>query len=130
MRAAHVPEGSAVMDSKVYRRVTDSVTEARYLVAVLNAPALEKVFRACRTSGRDFHKNPWRAVPIPAWDAGKDAHRQLAALASRAERAVGTMDLPAGQVAASRRIRAQLAEDGTLAEIDALVRNILPDHAT
>ena len=130
MRAAHIPEGLAVMDSQVYRRATDSVTEARYLVAVLNAPALEDAFRACRTSGRHFHKNPWRSVPIPTYDAGNRAHRQLAALASRAERTVAAMDLPAGQVAASRRIRAQLSEDRTFAEIDALVSDILPKHAT
>ena len=129
MRAAHLPEGMAVLDSKIYWRNTGSVSEARYLVAVLNAPVLEEAFRASRTSGRDFHKNPWRAVPIPAWDAGNRAHRKLAALALRAERMVGRMDLPAGQVAASRRIRAQLAEDGTLAEIDTLVREILPNHA-
>ena len=130
MRAAHIPDGMAVIDSKLYRRTTDSVTEARYLVAVLNAPVLEAAFRACRTSGRDFHKNPWRAVPVPAWDAGNRAHRQLAALASRAERTVGMMDLPAGQVAASRRIRAQLVANGILTEIDALVRDILPNHVT
>ena len=130
MRAAHLPGGRAVMDSNVYRRAMDSVTEARYLVAVLNAPALEDAFRACRTSGRHFHKNPWRVVPIPAWDAGNRSHQRLAALASQAERAVGAMDLPAGQVAASRRIRAHLAEDGTFAKIDALVRDILPNHAT
>ena len=130
MRAAHIPAGLAVLDSKVYRHVTTSVAEARYLVAVLNAPALEDAFRVCRTSGRDFHKNPWRAIPIPAWDAGNGAHQRLAALSSRAERTVGAMDLPTGQVAASRRIRAYLSEDGTLAEIDALVRDILPNHAT
>ena len=130
MRAARITEGMAAINSNVYRRAMDNITEAQYLVAVLNAPALEEAFRACRTSGRDFHKNPWRAVPIPAWDAGNRAHQRLAALASRAERTVGAMDLPAGQVAASRRIRAQLAEDGTFAKIDALVRDILPNHAT
>ncbi len=129
MRAARVPEGMAVVDSKLYRRSMGTVAEARYLVAVLNAPALEEAFRACRASGRDFHKNPWRAVPIPAWKAGDGAHQRLAALAARAEKIVGAMDLPAGQVAASRRVRARLAEDGTLTEIDALVRAILPDHA-
>ena len=129
MRAAHIPEGLAVMDSQVYRHAMESVTEARYLVAVLNAPSLEAAFRASRTSGRHFHKNPWRAVPIPAWDAGNRAHRQLAALTSRAERTVETMDLPAGQVAASRRIREQLVANGILTEIDALVRDILPNHA-
>ena len=131
MRAARITEETkAVMDSNVYWRVVGSVTEARYLVALLNAPDLEAAFRACRTSGRHFHKNPWRAVPIPAWEAGNHTHRRLAALAARAERTVGAMDLPDGQVAASRRIRAQLAEDGTFAKIDALVRDLLPNHAT
>jgi len=130
MRAARIQEGMAVMDSNVYWRTMESVTEAQYLVAVLNAPTLEEAFRACRTSGRHFHKNPWRAMPIPAWDAGDRTHRRLAALALRAERTIGAMDLPAGQVAASRRIRTRLAEDGTFAELDALVREILPNHAT
>ena len=40
------------------------------------------------------------------------------------------MDLPAGQVAASRRIREHLADDGIFAKIDELVRDILPNHAT
>lgn len=130
MRAAHLPAGMAVLDSNIYWRKTGSVREACYLVAVLNAPVLEEAFRACRTSGRHFHKNPWRAVPIPAWDARNRAHRQLAALALRAERTVGRMELPVGQVAASRRIRLQLTEDGTFARIDGLVRGILPNHAT
>ena len=66
MRAARIPEGTkAVMDSNIYRRVVGSVTEARYLVAVLNAPALEEAFRACRTSGRHFHKNLPRASSTP-----------------------------------------------------------------
>ena len=128
MRAAHVPEGIAVMDSKVYRRPVDSVAEARYLIAVLNAPALEEAFRVCRTSGRSFHKNPWRSVPVPAWSADDRTHRQLSELALSAEGTVKTMNLPAGQVAASRRIREQLLADGILAEIDALVKDILPGH--
>ena len=130
MRAARIIEGMAVMYSNVYRRTMDSVKEAQYLVAVLNAPSLEVAFLACRSSGRDFHKNPWQALPIPAWDADNGAHQELAAFASRAERTVRDMDLPTGQVAASRRIRRQLADDGTFAEIDALVRIILPHHAT
>ena len=128
MRAAHIRANIAAMDSKVYRREMDSVMEARYLVAVLNAPSLEKAFRASRTSGRDFHKNPWRSVPIPAWDEGNGVHQDLAALAELAEETVEKMDLPAGQVAASRRIREQLTEDGTFGEIDSLVGRLLPKH--
>ena len=131
MRAARMQEGNAVMDSKVYRRPTDSVTEARYLVAVLNAPALEEAFRVCRTSGRDFHKK----------SVGDQCRFQPGMLAiacisnsrhwhAHAERTVRTMDLPVGQVSASRRIREQLVADGTMAEIDVLVREILPNHVT
>ncbi len=107
-----------------------SITEARYLVAVLNALALKTAFRACRSSGRHFNKDPWRAVPVPAWDADDPAHQRLAGLASRAEGIVAEMALPTGQVAASRRIRERLAEEGVFGEVDALVREILPDHVT
>ena len=37
-------------------------------------------------------------------------------------------ELPARQIAASRRVREQLTEDGTFKEIDTLVRVILPEH--
>ena len=128
MRAAHIRQGLAVTSSGIYRRPMGSIEEARYLVAVLNAPSLEKAFRLCRTSGRHFQKAPWRSVPIPAWDEGNSIHRDLAALAELAEETVAAMDLPGGQVAASKRIRERLAEDGTSAEIDSLVRVILPKH--
>ena len=129
MRAALVGAGTAVMDSGVYWRAVSSAAEARYLVAVLNAPALGEAFRVSRTSGRHFHKGPWRAVPVPAWDAENEAHAGLAALALRAERTVARMELPDGQVAASRRIRDLLAARGVLAAIDGIVREIGPDHA-
>ena len=128
MRAARLDAGSALIDSKVYRLVVASLEEARYLTAVLNAPALEAAFRACRTSGRDFHKNPWQAVPVPAWQPANQTHRQLAQLAAQAESAVATMQLPAGQIAASKRIREKLAGKGIFAQIDSLARIILPDH--
>ena len=128
MRAAHVSAGMAAMGSTMYRRTVDSVTEARYLVAVLNAPCLEKAFLQSRRSGRHFHKNPWRFVPIAAWDEGNSIHQDLAVLAQLAEETVVTMDLPGGQVAASRRIRERLTENGILGKIDSLVRRILPKH--
>ncbi|MCY4324743.1 MAG: hypothetical protein OXC81_01805, partial [Betaproteobacteria bacterium] len=128
MRAARLDADSALIDSKVYRLVVASLEEARYLTAVLNAPVLEAAFRACRTSGRDFHKNPWQAVPVPAWQPANQTHRQLAQLAAQAESAVATMQLPAGQIAASKRIREKLAGNGIFAQIDSLARIILPDH--
>ena len=128
MRAAHVRAGMAAIDSKVYRRVVSGVSEARYLVALLNAPSLEKAFRACRTGGRDFHKNPWKCVPIPAWDKRNGIHGDLAASARLAEKTVAEMELPRGQVEASRRVRERLAENGVFGRIDSSVRQILPNH--
>ena len=130
MRAAYVPNGMAVIDSGIYRRAMSTVAEARYLVAILNASTLEEAFRAARTSGRDFHRNPWRAIPIPSWDANNPIHKKLAALTLQAEKTVRTMGLPTNQKAASKRIREQLEKDGISAEIDALVRKVLPDHTT
>ena len=129
MRAACISKDMVVMDSKIYRRIMGSIEEAHYLTAVLNAPILEKAFRACRTSGRDFHKNPWRAVPVPAWNAGNRTHQQLAELASQAEESVRNMTLPDNQIAASRRIREQLAQNGLFAKINTLAGKILPDHS-
>ena len=130
MRAARVPADKMVMDSKNYYRVATSAAEARYLVALLNAPALQAAFHFSRGSGRDFHKNPWRAVPIPRYDAADPNHRKLAKLAQQAEKIAEAMELPSGQVAASRRIRERLASDGITSEIDKLARSLLPDHIT
>ena len=73
MRAAVVREGEAVMDSGIYRRPVASVLEARFLTAILNAPALTETFKFFRESGRDFMKTPWKSVPIPAWDESNRA---------------------------------------------------------
>ena len=130
MRAACIQVGTAVMDSKVYWRRMESRSEARYLVAVLNTPCLEKAFRDARTSGRDFHKSPWKNVPIPTYDEGSDIHRELSEWGEKAERTVKSMNLPTGQRAASNRIRKRLAEDGAFSEINKLVNEILPHHVT
>ena len=130
MRASCIQFGAAVMDSKVYWRRMSSPSEARYLVAVLNAPYLEKAFRDARTSGRDFHKSPWKNVPIPTYDEGSNVHGELSEWGEIAEKTVREMTLPTGQRAASNRIRKRLAEDGTFSEINKLVKEILPHHVT
>lgn len=130
MRAACMQAGAAVIDCGIYRRRMDSHAEASYLVAVLNAPSLEKAFRSARTSGRHFSKTPWENIPIPQWDKKNDVHKELSSLGETAEKIVREMELPTGQIAASKRIRKQLSEDGTFDEIDAQVKQILPRHVS
>ena len=128
MRAARMRESEAIIDSKVYYAVIRNITEARYLVAVMNAPSLGMAFKQNRGSGRDFHKSPWTSIPIPSYDKNNKNHRTLATLAKQAEKIVEAMDLPDGQIAASKKIREQLDKNGISVKIDVLVRNILPDH--
>ncbi len=130
MRAARFKARTAVMDAKIYRRTVSSAAEAHYLIAILNAPCLEEAFRQSRTSGRDFHKNPWRSIPIPLYSHSNTVHTQLAALAAQAEQTVAVMNIPpqTGQIAASKQIRQHLTSAGILHEIDQRVRILLPDH--
>ena len=102
MCATHIREGESIMDSRVYYVVMGSLAEVRYPVAVMNAPSLGMAFKHSRGNGLDFHKSPWKSVPIPAYDR---IHRVLATLAKQAEKVVEGMEFPGGQVVASKRIR-------------------------
>ena len=133
MRGSRTEPSIGIVDKSVYYFTTQSSQEAAFLTALLNAPALQRAYKECRTSGRHFDQNPWRAVPIPRYDARNPVHRELARLCTRAER-IGKEWLEEGstrygQVAASSRIRSLLHERGIFAAIDQRVAVILPDHA-
>ncbi len=134
MRGCRIMEGTAILQDTTYRLRTESAEEAAFLVAVLNAPALERAFCQSRTSGRDFQKSPWRSVPVPAFDPDNSVHEQLAQAAVEAERSIQSLfqtegeDLPRSQVSLSKRIRSRLKDDGVFDRLNALVAQILPAH--
>ncbi len=133
MRAARMVPGRAVLDSGIYHYQARVVGEAAYLVGILNAPSLNAAFVESRTSGRHFHKNPWRKVPIPMFDPDNETHRAIAALAVRAEKIAKATLLAnpgRGQVAISKRIRLALSEAGVLEQLDDAVRIVLPLHVS
>ena len=115
------------------RGVVQTLAEAAFLTSLLNAPFLARAFLESRASGRDFHQNPWRAIPIPRYDATDPVHRDLARLCDRAERVasdwLSQQNRSYGQIAASARIRALLDERGIFAAIHRAATAILPDHA-
>lgn len=91
--------------------------------------------RQSRGSGRHFHQNPWRKVPVRRYDPDNTDHVALATLAERAEEIaeawLASPDAQAdrrGQVALSSRIRKLLREEGVFGEIDRMVRRILPQQ--
>ena len=134
MRAARVARAGCVIDSGLYHFTASSEDEAAYLVAVLNAPSLRRAFKECRSSGRHFHLHPWSKVPVARFDRRRAQHRKLAALALRAEGEIRNLtevvnSPPNRNVGSSSRARAHLASTAVQAEIDELVRGILPEQA-
>ena len=129
LRAAVCAE-PIVFEHGLYWLPLRSATEAHYLAAVLNAPALDAAFSWVRKTDRHFDTRIWTAVPIPRYAARDPLHRELSALGMRAAKAArnarDARDPAARQIKLSAAIRAALTEDGALAEIDRAVRKLLP----
>jgi len=136
MRASRFSPGDGIIDYTLFRFIADSAEEAAYLVALLNAPSLNDAFVQSRTSGRHFQLNPLRKVPIRRFDSGNPRHRALAQLTEKAEVVTEEwLSQSSSEVARltqrglSSRIRELLSAKGIFAEIDRIVREILPDQA-
>ena len=139
MRGCRCPPRSTIIDNGLYHAAFQTAEEAAYLVALLNTPVLERAFKESQTSGRHFHLNPWRCVPIPKYDPTNVLHMELAGLALAAEETAHTLlmemqynlnegqTLP-GQVALSRRIRDCLQDNGITDQLDVAARRLLPDQ--
>ena len=132
MRAARVAPRTTIFEDTIYYWQARSDGEAAFLVGLLNAPGLRRAFAEARTSGRHFDKNPWRSVPVPRFDPDAPAHRAVADLARKAERAaarcVAALEHGTGQLATSNTIRDALATNGLFDSLDAAAGDILPDH--
>ena len=134
LRAAR-QRGPLIVNDACYWMSVSTAAEAAYLVALLNAEALQPAYRATRRSDRDFHTHFWHEVPIPRYEDHVGLHRKLARLGQHVEEAAATVrdGLPlegAGQVKVCAEIRAELARIGLTRRIDELVRELLPHHTT
>ena len=137
MRACRLRPGEAIIDATLYYFVAASASEAAYLVTLMNAPCLNDAFVQSRESGRDFHQHPWRKIPILKYDNKNSSHVKLAKLGAKAEKVASSWlsdpevtSLSLGQVGLSSRLRDLLKNKGIFAEIDDIVRKILPDQAS
>jgi hypothetical protein len=130
LAAARVDDPNIVIDHTLYWAAASSEEEARYLTAVLNSPALGAMVRPLQARGehnpRHFDKYVWK-LPIPLFDETQQLHRDLAALALRAEAVAGNVELPPGVRFESwrRRIREALSSEGVAGELDAAVGHLL-----
>lgn len=130
LAACRISDQTAVIDHKLYWAPTDTLSEARYLTAVLNSDALVRGVERLQARGqhnpRDFDMHVF-AVPFPIFDAESEMHRRLADLAERAEAVAVATDLDsAWQFQKARRAtREALAADGVSTAIDLLVEELL-----
>ncbi len=77
LAAAVIQDHAGVIEHKLYWARAETLDEARYLVAVLNAPVLSELVRPYQSVGafgaRDFDKYVWRS-PIPSFDTHHPLH--------------------------------------------------------
>jgi hypothetical protein len=130
LAAARIEDQRAIIDHMLYWATASSVEEARYLVAVLNSPALAALVVPLQARGehnpRHFDKQVWR-LPIPLYDSVNGEHRQLAALAAEAEVIAAKVDVSVQRTfqAQRRLVRQELERQGLSQTIDELVVSLL-----
>ena len=130
MAAAVLTDADAVIEHKLYWAAVRNLSEARYLIAVLNSEITRARVSTLQSRGqwgaRDFDKVMW-TLPIAEFDPANPLHAAIAAAGRRAEAVAAGVPLKEGVyfVTARRQIREALAEDGVAGEIDQLVEELL-----
>ena len=120
-----------------YSFETAKPREADYLVALLNSPTVDALIKPMQARGlwgpRDIHKKVWE-VPIPEFNPRDKAHLRLAEIAEACAEKVREMvpelkesfkDLRGPYAIGRARTAVRIALKDELAEIDAIVRDIL-----
>jgi N-6 DNA Methylase len=113
LAAAKISDRRALIANGLYWAAVNSVEEADYLCAVINAPVTTELVRPFMSYGkdeRDIHKHIWE-VPIPLFNANDAVHKRLAQLGKIAEGIAAEFELDSTvHFAASRRHIRELFE--------------------
>jgi hypothetical protein len=126
--AYEYPTQGFVIDHKTYYFDTESIDEAHYLAALLNAPCVDIAIKVHQTRGiykgeRDIHRTPFEACIIPAFDATTLEHLALAQLSIAAHLIIIGTTLDGEVVKARRTARTVVADQ--IEQIDAIARRLL-----
>ncbi len=123
-----------VVDTKTYYYAPDSLEEAHYLCAFLNAPYVNESIKQHQSQGlwgeRDIHRTPFEACAIPIFEANNPDHLELARLSMAAHAKIEDMKgmeenrlLNGGPGRARNAAREIVADE--LDAIDAIARRLL-----
>ena len=123
-------DARAIVEHALYWTAPEIEEEGQYLEAVLNSETARERAEHLQARGqwgaRHFDK-VMLSLPIPKYDPAESLHRELAQAARRAEEVAASVNLESNMhfVAARRRIREALREDGIAQEMDAMVAQLL-----
>ncbi len=134
---SELPVNSLVIDHELFYYPVENKEEAYYLSAVLNSDVINQAIKPLQAEGdfgpRHIHKLPLE-FPIPEFDAGNEAHQQLAELAKQGEEKASAIlpDLveqydPDTTPTNSRWLRERTNDEveNELEEVNRLVRSLL-----
>lgn len=129
LAAARVSDARAIIDHSLYWAAVVSTDEARYLCAILNAPAVTERVRPLMSYGKDerhIDKYVW-SLPIPEFSQANPLHARLAALGAEAEALVAAWspERPLHFARQRAAIRELLAGSEVGQAIEAGVRELL-----
>lgn len=118
-----------IVEHGCYRYDAKEEEEALYLVAILNARALQERFRNSRVTDRHFDTHPWFKIPIKKFNRKDPNHRKLTNLAKGAEKTADEMARGAGrevgQIKLTSKIHEAIADKGISEKIDKTLEKVL-----
>lgn len=131
LAAAITTDPRAIVEHQLYWAPAETLSEARYLEAILNSPVLLERVKPLQTLGllgeRHFDKYVF-VVPFPAFDNSNYDHLQIARLAERAETVAAGVDTSTVKTfpQARKLIDRALEANGIAAELAEAIDKVIP----
>jgi len=131
LTAARIADPEISIEMGLYWAACSSISEARYLQAILNSnTVLERVqpLQAIGLFGpRHFDKYVF-SVPIPTFNPADADHQLLAQLGEKAEKVASEADIGSGSFQSKRKhVRARLFRDRLALSIEDAVERVVPE---
>lgn len=129
LAAAISDDSRAIAEHKLYWLPARSMSEARYLVAVLNAPITTELVQEYQSvglfGGRDFDTYPW-LLAIPQYDPSSALHQLLVRLAEQCEKIADSVPENSDGFQKIRgNVRKKLDESGLQQQLNEAVEDLL-----
>lgn len=133
LTAARIADPHTVIDHKLYWAACSSISEARYLQAILNSDTVLERVQPLQAIGlfgpRDFDKNVF-SVAIPTYSPDDPDHQRLAQLGEQAETVASEAAVGTGTFQSKRKlVHARLLRGHLSRSIEEAVERVVPELA-